>query len=52
MLGPEEVIEMIKSGQQDISEDIQEMYGIIPRAIFDFFEYMNKQIEEGSSFQV
>lgn len=29
------------------------MYGIIPRAIFDFFAYMNKQIEqEGSSFKV
>ena len=42
MLGPEEVIETIKSGQQDVNEDIQEMYGIIPRAIFDFFEYMNK----------
>lgn len=29
------------------------MYGIIPRAIFDFFDYMNKQIDmEGSSFKV
>ena len=42
MLGPEEVIETIKSGQQIVSEDIQQMYGIIPRAIFDFFAYMNK----------
>ena len=25
------------------------MYGIIPRAIFDFFDYMNKQIEEVES---
>lgn len=29
------------------------MYGIIPRAIFDFFAYMNKQIDtEGSSFKI
>lgn len=29
------------------------MYGIIPRAIFDFFAYMNHQIDkEGSKFKV
>lgn len=29
------------------------MYGIIPRAIFDFFAYMNKQIDtEGSQFKI
>ena len=44
MLGPEEVIEFIKSGKQ-ISDDIQNLYGIIPRAIRDFFEYMNTSIE-------
>ena len=52
MLGPEEVIEFIKSGKQ-ISEDLQNLYGIIPRAIRDFFEYMNTEIEqEGAQFQV
>ena len=40
MLGPEEVVELIKSGQQ-ISEEVQSMYGIIPRAIRDLFEYIN-----------
>ena len=41
MLGPEEVIQLIKSGGE-ISEEVQNMYGIIPRAIRDFFEFMNK----------
>ena len=53
MLGPESVTETIKSGQQNVSEDVQKMYGIIPRAIFDFFAYMNKQIDkEGSQFKI
>lgn len=52
MLGPEEVIEYIKSGKQ-ISEDVQNMYGIIPRAIRDLFEFVNKSIEaDGSQFQI
>lgn len=50
MLGPEEVVEVIKRGG-DISEDIQCQYGIIPRAIRDIFSYMNRAIEaEGASF--
>ena len=29
------------------------MYGIIPRAIFDFFAYMNKEIDgAGASFKI
>ena len=36
MLGPESVVEVIKTGG-DISEDIQSQYGIIPRAIRDVF---------------
>lgn len=50
MLGPEEVVEFIKSGEQ-ISDDIQNLYGIIPRAIRDFFEFMNSAIEQdGAQF--
>jgi len=50
MLGPEEVVEFIKSGQQ-ISSDTQNLYGIIPRAIRDFFEFMNSSIEQdGAQF--
>lgn len=36
MLGPESVVELIKSGGE-ISENIQSQYGIIPRAIRDIF---------------
>ena len=44
MLGPEEGVDYIKSGQQ-ISEEVQNLYGIIPRAIYDFFEFMKTEIE-------
>ena len=43
MLGPEQVVEEIRGGEQ-ISEEVQSMYGIIPRAIRDFFEFMNNAI--------
>jgi hypothetical protein len=45
MLGPEEVVELIKSGTH-VSEEMQTLFGIIPRAIRDFFEYMNTAIEQ------
>lgn len=52
MLGPEQVVEEIQSGQA-ITEDIQELYGVIPRAIHDFFEFMNSEIEnEGAQFHI
>ena len=44
MLGPEEVVEVIKTGG-DISEEIQSLYGIIPRAIRDIFTFINTAIE-------
>ena len=43
ILGPEEVIDVIKSGIS-ISDEVQTMYGIIPRVIRDLFEYINTQI--------
>ena len=45
MLGPEEVVELIKSGER-ISDEAQNLYGIIPRSIRDIFEYMNTAIEQ------
>jgi len=44
MLGPEEVVNVIKNGG-NISEDIQNLYGIIPRAIRDIFNFINTAIE-------
>ena len=52
MLGPEEVVQVIKKGGE-IHEDIQNLYGIIPRAIRDVFTYMNTAIEqEGAQFEL
>lgn len=44
MLGPETVVDVIKSGQE-IPDEVQAQYGIIPRAIRDIFEHMNNSIE-------
>ena len=43
MLGPEEVVELIKKGE--VSEDMQQHYGVIPRAVGDLFNFMNTEIE-------
>ena len=52
MLGPEQVIEQIQTGEA-ITEDIQQFYGVIPRAIHDFFEFINQEIEnENAQFQI
>ena len=51
MLGPEEVIDFIKTGQTNT--DVEKLYGIIPRAIRDLFIYVNTLIEEeGAQFQI
>lgn len=52
MLGPETVVDVIKSGQE-IPDEVQAQYGIIPRAIRDIFEFMNNSIEtEGAQFEL
>jgi len=42
MLGPDSVVEAIKNGGDGISLEVQRMYGIIPRAIGDIFEAINR----------
>jgi len=37
MLGPDEVVEVIKKGSEQVPLDVQKLYGVIPRAIFDIF---------------
>lgn len=37
MLGPEVVVDAITSGTEGVPEKVQNLYGIIPRAIFDIF---------------
>jgi hypothetical protein len=52
MLGPEEVVDLIKTGNR-ISEDVQDLYGIIPRAIVDLFEYINHAVtQDKARFEV
>ena len=46
MLGPDEVVDVIKKGvakrNQVVPQDIQALYGVIPRSIFDIFKEINR----------
>ena len=44
MLGPDSVVDAIKNGSDGISVDVQRMYGVIPRAIGDIFEAINRLV--------
>lgn len=51
MLGPDSVVDAIKAGSETVPDEVQSMYGVIPRAIGDIFVAMNRIIEaEGASF--
>ena len=39
MLGPDDVVDMIKESGE-VTKEIQDMYGIIPRATYDIFNYV------------
>ena len=55
MLGPDSVVDAIKEGGSDgIPEDIQEMYGLIPRAIGEIFQAINKinETSDGSRIEL
>ena len=48
MLGPDMVVESITKGVEsggEVSDEVQGLYGIIPRAIFDIFSEINRMIE-------
>ena len=49
MLGPDIVVETITNGVVDgnaeVSDEVQSLYGIIPRAIFDIFTEINRLVE-------
>ncbi len=53
MLGPDEVVDVIRKGISSknsvVPIEIQALYGIIPRAIYEIFMEINKQIEIYSS---
>lgn len=53
MLGPDEVVDAIKEGgSTGISDEVQEMYGLIPRAIGEIFEAINlySDLKKGTTF--
>lgn len=53
MLGPDSVVDAIKGGGDEISLEVQRMYGVIPRAIGDIFEAINRQVEaEGAQVEL
>ena len=48
MLGPDIVVETITKGVEaggEVSDEVQNLYGVIPRAIFDIFNEINRMIE-------
>jgi len=53
MLGPDEVVDAIKAGGDGITVDVMRMYGLIPRAIGDIFQSINRTIDaEGSQVEL
>ena len=58
MLGPDAVVDVIKKGvldtDQAVPSEVQNQYGIIPRAIFDVFSEINRLVElqQSSSFEI
>jgi kinesin family protein 5 len=52
MLGPEEVTEVLVNGVETVPEEIQFMYGIIPRATLQMFEIINEGITRGVEYSI
>jgi hypothetical protein len=47
MTGPESVTDSLKDNFSNIGEEVQKLFGIIPRGCIDIFEGINKFVEEG-----
>lgn len=53
MLGPDEVTQEIVKGSQNVPDEIQRLYGIIPRAMADIFMEINRiQDQENAKFKI
>ena len=44
MLGPDDVVDVIKAGIDNVAPEIQKLYGIIPRGTFEVFDMINAQL--------
>ena len=53
MLGPDSVVDAIKEGgSEGIAEEVQEMYGLIPRAVGEIFEEINRLNESSEGARI
>ena len=48
MLGPDEVVDVIRGGAARVPPEIQQMYGVIPRATLQVFERINDLTTKGA----
>ena len=48
MLGPDDVVDAIKEGSDNVPDKVQNLYGIIPRAVFDIFTWINLEMSKDS----
>ena len=49
MLGPDEVVDVIKRGVDNVPIEMQMMYGIIPLAVLQIFQSINDLLEKDPS---
>jgi len=52
MLGPEDVTNCIINGVDSVSEEVQQLYGIIPRTTLTIFQLINDGIKKGIKFSI
>ena len=52
MLGPEDVTECIIHGMDSVSENVQQLYGIIPRTTLTIFQLINEGIKKNIKFSI
>ena len=52
MLGPEEVTEILVNKSEAIPPEVEEMFGILPRATFHIFESMKEGQDKGTKYEV
>jgi hypothetical protein len=48
MLGPEEVTEQLAKDFNSVPENVQQLYGITPRAVIQMFQTINEYVSQGS----
>lgn len=52
MLGPEDVTDCLIHDMNSVSENVQELYGIIPRTTLTIFQLINDGIKKGIKFSL